>query len=239
MPPPHCTLAAPFTPAKQAAARADFAKNGHNEQRLLFSPDKWLTADSNALVVDVGSYTGVDLDGFARRVATLGANVTVHTYEPVPSTRRLLLERLAALARVPRAPAIHVHPFGLSDRDASMCVAGQGDAASLRATGANPRRGWCPPPERTRVADAWTALRRLGRTVDLMQVNCEGCELAVMRRLVSQPDVARVVRGFEIQFHANAVSVRDYCALERALERLGYGLVYRYPFVWELWRAPY
>lgn len=221
-----CTLKTPFTDTDLAHARADFKKAGHNAIRHMFSPSTWLKVGVAALVVDVGSYHGVDLKAFMQRAGALADNVTIHTYEPVRATRNVLKATVALF------PNIVVHPVGLGLINQRMCIDGVGDAALLRPLH---MQTLCPVERRASVHNAWHELRSLSRPVDLLQLNCEGCEYPVLKTLMLYRSMARVVRAIEMQVHPRAVSARQYCELEARLRGLGYRLAYRHPFVWELW----
>ena len=221
-----CEIKQPFKDADHARERAAFRNAGHNQMRLMYSPRTWLVAAAATTVVDVGSYTGVDLAMFMDRAGPLAANVTIHTFEPVWGTRAALKRRTRDYAQ------IMVHPYGLGASKDTMCIRGLGDGVALeRITRKRP----CLPNNRAFIVDAWTAIRKLPRPVDLLQLNCEGCELPVLTRLLKEKTLTQYIKTIEVQFHRPFVSESDYCMIDSQLRALGYNLEYRYTYVWERW----
>lgn len=221
-----CSVPRPFTGADQDRAREAFRKAGHNGMRRLFSPSAWLVASAATLVVDVGSFEGVDLMAFMQRAGPLAKNVTVHTFEPVKATRLRLQHNVGNYSQ------IHIHPYALGDSTRAMCTDGTGDAATMRPIH---MRGTCMPQRRVHMVDTWHVINSFGHSVDLLQLNCEGCELAVLHHMLKRAAVTRVVKSIEVQFHRSAVTEASYCTLDARLRALGYTLEYRFPYVWERW----
>ena len=224
-----CTIPRPFTDAHHAHERVAFRRAGHNQIRRMFSPTTWLVASAATLIVDVGSYTGVDLIAFMKHAGHAADNITVHTFEPVLETRIVLQSNVHNYSQ------IHVHPYGLADISRAMCITGSGDAATLQPIPATRTMHRCSPERRARVVQAWRAFRALNRPIDLLQLNCEGCELQVLNSLLKQPTTPHIIRSIEVQFHRGAVSESAYCSIDARLRRLGYTLDYRFAYVWERW----
>ena len=70
--------------------------------------------------------------------------------------------------------------------------------------------------------------------VDLLHINCEGCEAPVLKTFLSASSTANVA-AVEVQYHKVHVPLRVYCEIESSMRAHGYTLAYRYPYVWELW----
>ena len=97
-----------------------------------------------------------------------------------------------------------------------------------------------PPPDLEGRSEAsypasQTSTTHETRVIDLLQLNCEGCELAVLQRLLSLPSLAAALRVIEVQFHLAAVPPLQLCEIEASLRANDFRLVYRYPYVWERW----
>ena len=166
--PTGCSLPASFGAADEKATQARFAKAGHNRIRCFYDPPACgLHSGHRQLVVDIGSFEGVDLKAFLRHDGL--ANVEVHTYEPVPATASALARSLAPF------PQVHVHPFGLGGSNYSACVedarGGMGTRLLRRDAPAA-----CAPRRTAHVRDAVSTIDSLiwsgetsGHTVDVMQ----------------------------------------------------------------------
>ena len=108
----------------KATLKAFYIRTRYRKGRLkLFSRPNEIP--NGSIVIDVGSNVGNDLVRFVRNGAP--ASVDVHTYEPVASIREMLKVNAALL------PAVHVHPFGLSDVNRTACFAVFGRMTSWRA----------------------------------------------------------------------------------------------------------
>ena len=194
--------------------------------------------EPHTMIVDVGSFVGDDLVKFLSRCT---ANLTVHTFEPVRMLRDQLLERRARLAH---PEYLQSHAFGLGDSNRSVCF------GQARMVGAAGTMALSSPHQRSAsacvapgwIVDAAHTLRRFAR-IDLLQINCEGCEYEVLERLLSWPASSAqsplaAVRAIEVQFHL-AIGPQSetsrYCRIEERLRERGYSLDYRFPFTWERW----
>lgn len=191
------------------------------------------------MVVDVGSYIGVDLVTFLRHAPV---NVAVHTFEPVPEYRTKLASRVKRLVKDDSASRLHVHAYGLGKSNHTACF-------STKAASTDEVRTGCSVP--ADIRDAAESLAMLPR-VDVMQLNCEGCEYDVLERLLEDGralsggeqllEDGRALSGgvysFEVQFHLDWGVQNDtarYCRIETGLRAHGFRLDYRHPFLWERW----
>lgn len=189
-----------------------FQDNGDRTHRLKYD------LDDTSVVIDLGGYQGQwasDIFGMYR--------CEVHVFEPVPHFANEIRQRFL------RNPKIHVHDFGLADKDGTVTMHLASDGSSVyRAKG----DAVC-----VRLMDAVTFLKNAGiRRVDLMKINIEGGEYDLLDRLIDAEFVANI-RNIQVQFH-DCVS----CAAERmrkiqnALSRT-HKVTYQYEFVWENWEA--
>ena len=217
-----CTLHRPFTSADWSQTLTEYKAAGHNEMRRLFSPAAWLSTSTSALIIDIGSYTGEDIKSFLQRAGPLARNVSIHTYEPVPSMSAKLIRSMKLYRQVV------VHNYGLGASTYSACIMGTGDGVRLVR-----KNGMLRCSGRTEVVDVRHALSKYHRPIDLLQINCEGCEAAVLQRLLERP-TPLVIRAIEVQWH-RVNSEQTYCNTEAMLRARGYVMDYRYPYVWERW----
>ena len=196
---------------------------GGDKMRRLRSPASFKGGE---LVVDIGSYIGVDLVTFLRHAP---ASIAVHTFEPVANYRQRLEQRVIRMVRY-LPERLHVHPFGLGGSNRTACF-----SARLAASTNEGGTSGCQSP--SQIVDAGAVIGGF-RRVDLLQMNCEGCEYEVLERLIASPAALQGVRSIEVQFHLDWGLQNDtarYCAIESGLRLHGFGLDYRYPFWWERW----
>lgn len=187
---------------------------------------KWLKGGE--VIIDIGSYIGADLVTFLRHAPS---TVDVHTFEPVALYRTKLARRLRKLMHSGHAQ-LHMHAFGLGRSDHVACFANR--AASTEEVHAMEDTSCESPSE---IRDSAATIQRFAR-VDVMQVNCEGCEYDVLERLLERPAALKIVRSIEVQFHLAWGAQNDtsrYCHIESGLRSHGYYLEYRHPFLWERW----
>ena len=241
-----CTLPKPFNdsrwdPEVWRSTLKDFGQAGGDKIRLFYNPSRWLFSQATAItVVDVGSFVGNDLISlFGRGVPK---SLKIHTFEPVPKTRKVLTENLR---RARHANQVHIWPFGLSARNLTACV--EGTAAGQFLLEMQGQKTECGTPNAlqapVRLLDAAEAfasvVRRSGRAIEALQINCEGCELPILERLISlDAQDSRLARAIEVQFHPQHVAPLAYCRVEAGLRSLGYVLEYRFEYVWERWIRP-
>jgi FkbM family methyltransferase len=143
----------------------------------IFLDDVWRMNQidlSGRTVIDIGAYIGDSSVAYALRGAR------VHAFEPLPGFQEYLREN-ARLNHVENL--ITIHPVGLSDRDELITENGRlAEMASL-GHGEGVRRGAEGEPESAiRLVDAIGYFRGHGiDTVDVLKLNCEGCEYALFK----------------------------------------------------------
>ncbi|HAJ47672.1 MAG TPA: hypothetical protein DCL54_13945 [Alphaproteobacteria bacterium] len=201
--------------------------------RYLTDPDyravkrwKWAKGDdvlrysvpipSGGVILDVGAYIGDFAQGMAERTQGI-----IHAFEPV--------EAFAAQCRVrvQRFPQIHVHAYGLSNRDETARI-------SLDGLGSSQYRAADNSVE-AKFRDIVPVLQELNiDTIALAKLNIEGGEYDVLPRLIEAGLMERV-SALMVQFHRTHADAEDrYDAIATALAKT-HALQWRYPFIWELW----
>jgi FkbM family methyltransferase len=173
--------------------------------------------DARSVVLDVGGYLGDWADAIARRY-----DPHIHVFEPVPEFHANLVRRFRG------NPKIRVWDFGLFDRTASESMSITGDGSSLFGGGS--RR------IEVRLKDVWEFIEESDiESVDLIKINIEGAEYALLKRMLDTRMVERC-RDIQVQFHdfvPDAVRMREEI---RGRLRATHEPTYDYPFVWENWR---
>ncbi len=178
--------------------------------------------DDQAVVMDVGAYVG----DWAVAVLDNHNGPTVHSFEPNPRS----LEKLEEKAK--RYPSLHVHPYGLSDSDATFALTLQGLGSST--FGAGPVADDAKTVD-VELRDVVAVMDELGLDhVDVLKVNIEGGEYPLFARLIEQDMLGRF-GTIIIQFHEWVPgSYRGRLATRRALRKT-HELDWDFNFVWEKW----
>lgn len=186
------------------------------------------------LVVDVGGHTEA---ADSQTLKKMFPHSNAHVYEPVPEYAALLTKSLAG-------QGIQVHAVGLGNSarlveyDATK-LAGQATFVMESAT-ARPESA-----QTMAIVDGVDELKRLmqasGRTtIDLLHMNCEGCEWELLSHMAST-NMLRHVHYVQISFHNyGSLGIGDlmpqYCLIREALLRT-HTPVAVVPFGWERWVA--
>ena len=217
----RCGLINPFTRQVRQNEIERFRKHGWNSVKRFSKP--WMFRNG-AHIVDIGSYIGSDILAFMAKKPA-GTRVDVHTFEPIPSIRTRLIHNVAHFSNV------HVSAVGLGSKNRTTCFATSGDATA-EVPFSDPR---CDA--KSEIVDVSHALPQIASRIDLLHINCEGCEAQVLQRLIKTNQMANI-DAVEVQFHQNWVLPTTYCAIEAGLKQQGYVLQYRFQYVWELWERP-
>lgn len=187
------------------------------QRRMMRNPQRFRKA---ATIVDVGAYIGVDLQRFVESGPPEG--LEVWAFEPVPS----IFKRLHT--NVQKYEQIHIERLGLGASNATSCFVTKGDATREVPIDHSD----CS--ERSKIVDVVEVARWFPR-IDLLHLNCEGCEGLVLLRLL-ETDM-ETIDAIEVQFH-ETVSHEQYCELELGLRQHGFQLEYQFPYLWDLWVKP-
>jgi FkbM family methyltransferase len=176
--PSHCTLPC-YSKAIRLQEGGRYRAAGHNEARILYHPRIFDVGD---VVMDVGAFEGHDLN---RMMKLRPPRIAVHAYEPVPAIREKLMANVASLDQV------IVHPYGIDAVNRTSCFVGMGQDAHEQTNR--------PCRQPSLLVDIAWALSSFSR-VKLLHINCEGCELQLLRRLIGL-DALTKVSIIELQVH--------------------------------------
>lgn len=188
---------------------------------------------SKALIVDVGGNTkAYDSQVLLKR----NPHAHLHIYEPVPTFFKALKNEWAAVANV----TLHMEGLGFADDRLRLPVS----ALSGQGTFLMEANGSDSTPYLTLVIrDAAAAFCELLKTnraerIDVLHVNCEGCEYDMFARLAEQ-DMLQYFVHIQASFHNyGAGGIGDcmskYCLIREALERT-HVQASGVPFGWERW----
>ncbi|MEM6770062.1 MAG: FkbM family methyltransferase [Bacteroidota bacterium] len=169
-----------------------------------------------SVVFDLGGYRGQwASDIFGRYCCT------VYVFEPHPTFATKIKERFH------RNQSIHVFAFGLGDKAETLQLSTAADAST--AFGEGGERVAAP------IREVNQFLEKHGvETIDLMKINIEGGEYALLKHLITTGTVQRI-KNIQVQFH-NFVPGADAMmeALHKQL-RLTHEPTYQYRYLWENW----
>jgi FkbM family methyltransferase len=173
--------------------------------------------DEHSLVLDLGGYEG---QWTSDVVARYGCHVQV--FEPVPALAKAIAKRFAQSSRV------SVHDFGLGAKTEMIRLSLAADGTSaVRAAGTQAVEG------RIERAADWFAREAIER-VDLVKINIEGGEYALIEHLLDAGLISRI-GSLQVQFHDSVPDARR--RMQAIHERLAttHASEWQYEFVWESW----
>ena len=176
-----------------------------------YSLQSYLTKSS--IVMEVGGYTGVDIIEMQRRFGFFRTLL----FEPIffEEARANLNDR-----------NVKVYPYGLGKITRQVLFDIKGDGTKEALTG--------KPGE---IRNFEGVVQQLGiSNIDLLQINCEGCEWEVLEASFSS---IQTFQHIQVQFHASADWVENrlerYAVIQDELTKT-HELIYDQPWIWQLWR---
>lgn len=198
------------TPYMQAVKR--WRKDNGNDTLRLNYP-----LDANAIVLDVGGFHG---DWAAEVNDTFQA--TVHVFEPVTTYAEMVSTRFKTV------PNVHCYPFGLGGQTEQLEIALLGDKSSTVSAGAE--------VETVSIVDITTWLQDNAITkVDLIKLNIEGGEFALLERLIATNMISNF-KNIQVQFHDTVPNAADRMQRIQTALAETHTLTWQYEFVWENWQ---
>lgn len=176
--------------------------------------------NESSTVIDIGAYVG---DWTSKISEKYGS--TVWSYEPVPHVALKLLERFSTRR------SIRVMSFGVLDKDCVKkigFIGGHPDSSSVYIDGGSEFM--------VMFRDASKLLQDIGtESVDLIKINTEGSEYAILERIISSDQVNRY-RNIQVQFHDFVDGSEKRRSEIRTALSSTHEETYCVPFVWENWR---
>lgn len=169
--------------------------------------------------VDIGSYTGSDLIG----LALAQPKVQIYTFEPVPSVYKKLVERTSKFKNV------HARNVGIGDAADTLCFLKNRDATKVI-----PKQGdHCPTEVSEEVHHddlTKSGIVETGQVmpvdvlfaeikkIDVLQINCEGCEYIVLPAILNSPATLSKITYVEVQFHNCEHETETYCKVANMMK---------------------
>ncbi|XP_069137254.1 uncharacterized protein [Argopecten irradians] len=207
---------------------ADTQRKHGRLKTKMFKPDRWTShsyLDNRSTVIELGGYLGEDADNLISRYQPKRYIMV----EPVYEFYIKLVNRFQHLSNV------LIFNFGIGNKSAKTSVKLSMDGTSSFNT--------INADVNIRLVGARPFFLGIGLgffDVDLLTMNCEGCEFAVLDFLLDSKLINNI-RNVQFQPHKLdrvADSVYRYCEYEERLKRT-HQLVFRHPFWWESWSRKY
>ena len=201
------------------------AVTGDNNARSLLwwkllRPDRLLyqhPLQQKDVVYDVGGFRG---DWTCRMLSTYSCRY--HVFEPHPEAFAKLMQRFAS------QPQVNLHEFALGGSNGFVSLSCAEEGSSIVSD-----RG--ESSIEVKLVDIREHLRNERHPVALMKLNIEGAEFDFLEALLWS-DECNLVGDFLVQFHAGSPQAeKRYRSISQKL-RETHSCVWRYPFLWELWR---
>lgn len=174
-----------------------------------------LAADS--VVFDLGGYQGQwASDIFGRYCCS------VYVFEPHPTFAAKIAERFTQNA------AIKAFPFGLGDKEETLQLSTEADASTTFGAAEN------GVAAEIREVNRFLKTQQV-ETIDLMKINIEGGEYALLKHLIATGTVQRI-KNIQVQFHDFVPDADKLMAELHEQLALTHEPTYQYRYLWENWR---
>jgi len=160
-------------------------------------------------------------------------NCTIHMYEPVPRFYEELVTHWARYKKELGYDA-SLHNYGMGRDNRTIFLSGE----DLKGQGTFGMEGNTEKDEiPLEIRMASSVIRSVGARIDLLHVNCEGCEWEMLENLIEARSVINNIRS--IQFSSHFFSqvpdlVSRYCRIKKDLAKT-HNMVYGQSFGWERW----
>lgn len=181
--------------------------------------------NENAVLMEVGGNKGNDASEFVRLY-----NPRYIILEPIEEYANILTDKFKDNSRVT------VINLGLGEKNEIVMVKIEGNNAC--ATSKFSGKGGETP---LYIANATEFLLKIGLglfDIDLLTMNCEGCEFETLETLLST-NLVEHVRNIQFATHSTISGLSDpigrYCRTQQLLRRT-HRPTYQYKFIWESWR---
>ncbi|XP_033727894.1 uncharacterized protein LOC117317265 [Pecten maximus] len=202
--------------------------NGHIQeaakQTLRWSDHTYL--DSGSFVIEAGGHKGLDASQFNSRYHP-GTYIVL---EPVAKFFHVLKNRFKS------SPNVVIYNFGIDVADGVFYVNEEkNDGASLFVKDQK-KKGTFKGAKIVSVSKFFETLSVKSNEVDLITLNCEGCEFAVLDLLLST-DYIRHFRNIQFQPHKHSricYPVKRFCWYQELLQKT-HSLKFQFKFIWESW----
>lgn len=140
----------------------------------VMGPDRFHFAEKSKVIVDIGGNTGYDVDMMLQK----NPGAKIYTFEPIPEYFKGLETKYAS------RPNVRVQKFAVSNADGrtEFILDGVGTTGADKTV-----QGEHVPVQLRDVDELLNQIQvETGQVPDMVNMNCEGCEYAVMNRLLEK-----------------------------------------------------
>lgn len=202
---------------------------GNNKAAIRWLHHTYL--DAYSYVVDIGGNTGID----AKHIISRYRPRQYVILEPVMHYYEHLLKLFA------NDSAVRVFNFGAGEKNMRLNVSvtgNDGDATSIYKKETNNTNNLTEILIRS-VAEIFQDFKICcSNQIDLLTINCEGCEFGVIETLLEN-NLLVFVKNLQFATHSKLENLKNpverYCRIQELLSKT-HRITYQYKFVWESWR---
>ncbi|MFZ2621009.1 MAG: FkbM family methyltransferase [Minisyncoccia bacterium] len=194
------------------------------DQKTLFRKDigdstnKLSFLDENSVVFDVGGYEGQWASNIYGKY-----NSNIHIFEPVPNFSVEIQHRFE------KNKKIKVNKFGLSDKTETKKISVGGDGSSTIKKISEEKID-------IKLVDVIEYIKQNNiRKIDLIKINIEGGEYALLNRLIDY-GYMKNINYVLVQFHNFFPEAKKEMQEIKDKLKNSHNPVYQYEFIWELWK---
>ena len=185
----------------------------------------------NSTVIELGGNIGVFAKNMLRKYR-------LEKYIVLEPLQRYFTNISAELTKFPSN--VRVLNFGLGSSDRSIEIRDMNDGTSAFINPNDPKISE-RPLSTLKIVNALDFFASLGigcAQVDLLSMNCEGCEIEVLEMLI-ETSMIKYFKHIQFQLHTSLKHLnnitRRYCQIRERLP-LTHKVHYSYPFIWEGWQ---
>lgn len=187
--------------------------------------------NSSSLIIEIGGNTGLDTSKFVQLY-----NPFIISFEPLVQMAKDLRRKFQ------RNRKVEIQPYGLGNRVRTISIEPFGDTSN---TGTSMFRQLptknSSKLEQIQILDIVEVIRKIQKErtidgmIDLISINCEGCEFEVLPALILH-NMTQYFRSIQFASHMDVLhgSSCIYCQIEQELQRT-HSIKYRYVMLWEAW----
>ena len=198
-------------------AKDEFNAANGQTNKLYEHPEKF---PDNAIIIEAGAFSGLDVSVCVKNAQQRHVNLEgmqFRLYEPMQDS----YNKLSKFAS--KFPFISTFQAGISSETKTMCM-------NTKDTSDGAVVFQCSKGN-FKVVDIASTYAET-ETVFLLNINCEGCEVEILERVL---ELDNKPLNIEVQFHRQHVSSDKYCEIRKKMAAQGYKEVYHYNFVWDLY----
>lgn len=187
-------------------------------KQIGYSTNKLSFLKEDSIIFDIGGYEGQ----WASDIYGMYSS-NIHIFEPVPSFAENIQKRFQYNKK------IKANSFGLSDKTQNSMISVNKDGSSIiKNVGTQVE---------VKLVDIIEYIKQNNiNKIDLMKINIEGGEYALLNRLIDTGYINNI-GSILVQFHNFFPEAHKEMLVIQNRLRSSHKPIYQYEFVWELWRS--